>query len=309
MRVTRSRLALLMTVCLLTSVFIAVPVAMAADARVYIHAVSPAKSGYAVDEAVTVNAKIKWEDLTANKTVELVLWNATYKFESLENYTIPVTSNSTGSVVLVSADGVYQPSYTPTTELTEKIGTKTFYLKLIGTDGLTLDSESFVVLVAEDQVTLSSVWQDTNNDRVVDQNEQVTFTIYVNWAFIENTESHSLYVDWGGGTDVLLTTVSVTAGSGSQTATANKGFDTTGAKSITFKLKDSTGTVIQSSTCSITVGAAAATTTTTTTEPAGIVALITSNWQIALIAVCVIVVAVVLYQKRGDEATPKKRKK
>jgi hypothetical protein len=47
---------------------------MAADPRVYIHAVSPSKSGYAVDEAVTVNAKIKWEDLTANKTIELVLW-------------------------------------------------------------------------------------------------------------------------------------------------------------------------------------------------------------------------------------------
>jgi len=301
MKTPSARLSLALIVILLTSVFIAVPAAMAADARVYIHAVSPSKSGYAVDEAVTVNAKIKWEDLSANKTIEITLWNSTDQLESLENYTIPYNVSST-----LTPDGTYSGSWSPTTELTEAVGSFTYYLKISGTDGLTLDSESFVVLVAEDQVTLSTVWQDTNNDRVVDQNEQVTFTIYVNWAFIETTESHSLYVNWGTGTDELLTTVSVTAGSGSETATANKGFDATGAKTITFKLKDSTGTVIKTSVCTINVGAAAAT-TTTTTESAGIVALITANWQIALVAVCVLVVFAVLY-KRGDDDKGKKRK-
>jgi len=283
-----------MTICILiTPVFLA----SAADARVYIHAVSPSKSGYAVDEAVTLNAKIKWEDLTANKTIGIALWNSTDALELLESYTIPYNVSK-----VLTPDGTYQGSWSPSTELTEEVGSKTYYLKINGTDGLTIDSESFVVLVAEDQITLSSVWQDTNNDRVVDQNEQVTFTIYVNWAFIETTESHSLYVDWGTGTDELLTTVSVTAGSGSSTATANKGFDTTGAKTITFKLKDSTGTVVKSSVCTITVGAASTTTTTPSTGTggsAGIVALITANWQIAVVVLCAGVVGYVLYTRKG----------
>jgi len=301
MKTSSARLSLALIGILLTSVFFA-PVAMAADARVYIHAVSPSKSGYAVDEAVTVNAKIKWEDLTANKTIGIALWNSTDALELLESYTIPYNKSGT-----LTPDGTYQGSWSPSTELTEEVGSFTYYLKINGTDGLTIDSESFVVLVAEDQITLSSVWQDTNNDRVVDKNEQVTFTIYVNWAFIETTESHSLYVDWGTGTDELLTTVSVTAGSGSSTATANKGFDATGAKTITFKLKDSTGTVVKTSVCSINVGAGAATTTTpTTTAPsAGIVGMITANWQIAAIVACAAIVGVVLYNKKS----PSKRRR
>jgi len=296
MKTSSARLSLALIGILLTSVFFA-PVAMAADARVYIHAVSPSKSGYAVDEDVTVNTKIKWEDLTANKTIGIALWNSTDALELLESYTIPYNKSGT-----ITADGTYQGSYNVTTELTEEVGSFTYYLKINGTDGLTIDSESFVILVAEDQITLSSVWQDTNNDRVVDQNEQVTFTIYVNWAFIETTESHSLYVDWGTGTEELLTTVSVTAGSGSETATANKGFDTTGAKTITFKLKDSTGTVVKTSVCSITVGAAASTTTTTTETggSAGIVGMITANWQIAAIVACAAVVGYVLYTRKGS---------
>jgi len=283
---------------LLTPVLFAVPLAMAGASRVYIHAVSPDQSGYAVDEAVTVVAKIKWEDLTANKTVEVELWNVTDFLESLENYTVPY--NVTGTL---TPDGTYQASYSPAAELSEKVGTKTYYLKLLGTDGLTIDSEPFVVLVADDQITLSSVWQDQNNDRVVNPNEQVTFIIYVNWAFVETTESHSLYVDWGTGTEVLLTAVSVTAGSGSDDSTANKGFDTAGAKTITFKLKDSTGSVIQTSVASLTVGAATTTPSTGTTgQSAGVVALITANWQMVLIAACaVVVVGAVLYNKKGGK--------
>ena len=305
--------SILIITLLITSVLFAVPAVMAADARVYVSAVSPAKSGYAVDESVTLNAKNKWEDLTVNRTVGIHLWTSTHLIEDLENYTIPVQDNSTGTPTDYTTtnkgpDGLYSASYTPTASLTEAVGSKTYYLKILSSDDLTLDSEGLVILVADDQITMSTVWQDQNNDRVVNENEQVTFTIYTNWAFVENTESHSLYVDYGDGTDVLLATISVTAGSGSQTATASKGFDTTGTKTVTFKLKDSTGALIKSSVASIPVGAN--TPATTTTPPAtqtSLVSVISGNWQILAIVVCVVAVGV--YFVKGGEEAPKKKKR
>ena len=150
---------------------------------------------------------------------------------------------------------------------------------------------------------MSTVWQDSNNDRNVDVNEDVTYTVNLNWAFIENSESHGLYVDWGDGNEILLTTVSVTSGSGSSTATANHGFSTAGEKTVTFKLKDTTGTVVQSSVVKITVGAATSTTTDVSTEPAGsgsVINMITANWQYLAILAAAGVIGYVLLGNKKD---------
>jgi len=273
---------------------------------VYISAVSPAKSGYAVDESVTVNAKIKWEDLTANKTLSIQLWNSTDNLETLESYVTPVQDNSTGTPT-VTADGSYSPSYTPTVDLTEEEGTSTYYLKVVGTDGLTIDSEPFVILVAGDSITLSITWEDQNNDRIVEVNEGVVFTTYINWDFIETTEAHSLYVDWGTGTEELLSTVSITAGSGSDTDVNTQGFNSAGVKAVIFKLKDSTGTVVKTLTVNVNVGAAATTTTTTpaAADQGSLVAMIGGNWQIIVIVICV--VGVGAYLLKGEDGGKKKK--
>ncbi len=298
-----SKASILVTIVLLASVFLAVPAAYAGDARVYISAVSPAKSGYAVDETVILNAKFKWEDLAANKTISIQLWNSTDVLETLESYEIPVTDLN-GTVI--AADGIYSPTYEPTVELTEEVGTATCYLKLVSADGLTLDSETFVILVARDSITLSITWEDQNNDRVVDVNEGVVFTAYMNWDFIETTEAHSLYVDWGTGTDELLSTVSITAGSGSDTDVNTKGFNSAGTKTVIFKLKDSTGTTIKTLTVSIIVGADTTTTDTTTTS-GSLVSMITGNWQIIAIVACMVLI--VYWVKIKDEGDDKKKKK
>jgi len=309
----QKKISILITSLLIASVLFAVPAAYAADARVYISAVSPAKSGYAVDEAVIVNAKIKWEDLTANKTLSIQLWNATDSLETLESYVVPVQDNSTGTPTDYTTtdkgpDGAYSPSYTPSVDLTEEVGTSTYYLKVIGTDGLTIDSEPFVILVADDSVTLSITWEDQNNDRVVEVNEGVVFTAYVNWDFIETTEAHSLYVDWGTGTEELLSTVSITAGSGSDTDVNTQGFNTAGTKAVIFMLKDSTGTVVKTLTVNVNVGAAAATTTTTpaAAEQSSLVAMISGNWQIIVIVVCVVGVGAYLNKSEDGGKTKKK---
>lgn len=281
---------------LLTPVYFAA----AASPRVYISAVSPSKSGYAVDEAVTLTGKIKWEDLTANKTINIQLWNSTDMLESLENYTTPV--NVSG---VITEDGSYTGSWSPTSELTEDTGSKTYYLKIFGTDGIEIDSEAVIILVAQADITISVIWQDQNNDRLAAINEGIVWTIYTNWNFVETTESHGLYVDWGTGTELLLDTISVTAGSGSDTSVATKGFDTAGAKSIIFRLKDATGSVVKTQTVSLNVGSGASTQTTPTAQSAGIIAQATeiwsAYWQIIVIAGAAVVIGYVLYKGKGKK--------
>jgi len=142
---------------------------------------------------------------------------------------------------------------------------------------------------------MSVTWQDQNNDRVVDVNELITFTAYINWAFVETTEAHSIYVNYGEG-EKLLSTVSVTAGSGSQTVTDSNGYNTAGAKTATFTLKDATGSTVSTRTASLTVGAA--TTTPATPAQTSIVELVTANWQILAIVAAVVVVGYLYLGKK-----------
>jgi hypothetical protein len=280
---------ILVTLSLITLFLI--PTIMAASERVYTDSASFGSSGYAVDEAVTINAKIKWADLTDNRTISVQLWNATDAVETLESYTVPYNVSGT-----LTPDGSVTKTYTPTADLTEEVGTYTYYIKLFSSS-LQVDSDPITLIVASSQLTMSITWQDQNNDRVVEPNELVTFTGYINWAFVENTEAHSLYVNYGDG-EQLLSSVAVTAGSGSQTVTDSHGFNAAGAKSAVFTLKDATGTAVKTSTVAITVGSQPATTTPPPAQTTSIVGLITANWAILAIAAAAVLVG---YMYIGDK--------
>jgi len=267
---------------------ITVPLAEGAAASVFFSAASADKSGYAVDETVNINVKYGWEGLTANTTVAIELWNSTDKLEDLGNYTAPYNVSGT-----LTPKGTETAQYTPTTALTEEVGTETYSLKMLS-GGIVVDSATITIIVAEDQITMSVTWQDQNNDRIVDVNELITFTCYINWAFIETSEAHSLYVNYGEG-ETLLSTVSVTAGSGSQTVTDSHGYNSAGSKTATFTLKDSTGTTVVTRTASLSVGAAAPATTPPQTS---IVNMITANWQYLVIAAAVVVVGYLYMGKK-----------
>ena len=275
----------LIAALLVAPTLIYAPAAIAGSESVYISSASFDKSGYAIDEAVNINAKIKWEDLTANRTVSVELWNGTEQIEVLESYTVPYNVSGT-----LTPDGSVTKTYTPTADLTEETGTSTYYLKLFSS-GLQVDSKAITLVVAESQVTMSVTWQDQNNDRVVEPNELVTFTAYINWAFVENTEAHSLYVNYGDG-EQLLSSVSVTAGSGSQTVTDNHGFSSTGAKSAVFTLKDATGSEVKSVTVSITVETPGEDTSPAPApvQQTSLVGMVASNWALLAIVAAILIV-------------------
>lgn len=283
---------ILVTVTLIA--LLLMPTVLAASERVYVDSASFGSSGYAVDETATINAKIKWADLTANRTISVQLWNATDAVETLESYTAPYNVSGT-----LTPDGSVTKTYTPTTTLTEEVGTYTYYIKIFSS-GLQVDSDPITLVVADSQLTMSITWQDQNNDRTVEPNELVTFTGYINWAFVENTEAHSLYVNYGDG-DKLLSSISVTAGSGSQTVTDSHGFNAAGAKTAIFTLKDATGTAVKASTVAITVGTPAA--TTTPAQTTSVVGMITANWMYPAIAASVVIM---VYLFLGDK-TKKRR--
>lgn len=292
MKNTNKLATLLIITTLLTT--LTTPTTHAVAARVYFSAASPDKSGYAVDETVNINIKYKWEGLTANQTVTIQLWNTTDLLETLGSYTIPYNISGT-----LTPSGTQTIQYTPTTDLTEETGTTTYNVKMLS-GGIVVDNEDIVILVADSQTTMSITWQDQNNDRIVDQNELVTFTAYINWAFVETTEAHSLYVNYGDG-DTLLSTVTITAGSGSQTVTDSHGFNTQGAKTASFTLKDATGTTVKTSTATLTVGQPA--TTTTQTPPpqtTSIVGMITANWAILAIIAAFLVVGYIYLNNQKE---------
>jgi hypothetical protein len=286
--VNKSKKISLLTATILALLLSGIIPATASSGSIWIDAASPDKVGYAVDEAVTINAKHKWSGLEENVTVQIQLWNSTDKLEDFDDFTAPVTDvNET----IVAASGSETVQYTPTTELTEETGTETYTLKMFST-GLLISEKDLVVVVSESQVTMSVTWQDQNNDRLIEPNEQVTFTVYVNWAFVETTEAHSLYVNYGEG-DTLLASISVTAGSGSQTVLDNHGFTTKGERSVVFTLKDSMGASVKTETISINVQTSTPSVTPTPVTPpqaTSLVELITSNWQIIAILGAVAVI-------------------
>jgi len=292
-------LVLALSISLVFCMVMAAPsMAVAAPASVLIDSASTDQGAYAVDQSVTLNVKYAWEGLTSNVTVNLQLWNSTDMVEDLANYTVPYNVSGT-----LTPKGSEIQSYTPSTALTEEVGSTTYYLKLLS-GGIVVDTEKITIVVSEEQKTLSVVWQDQNNDRVVDINELVTFTAYVNWAFIETAESHNLYVNYGDG-EKLLSSVTITTGSGSQTVTDSVGFSSAGQKTATFTLKDSTGQVVATRTASVLVGGSSDSgEASVAPSSSSLVGMVTEHWQMLAIVVAILGLGYIYLGKK-----PKRRRR
>lgn len=86
--------------------------------------------------------------------------------------------------------GTYSKTYEDISGLTEKLGTFTYYVKVLDdTSGAVLASKAFTVYVAAESMEISAGWQDTNNDQVFSLDESVLFTVYTNCAFQQASET------------------------------------------------------------------------------------------------------------------------
>ena len=301
--------SVILTIAVIASLLIVPTVAYAAGApTIDITSVSETSGGLAKDGEATINTVITWDEFTANATIDIKVFNSTNDLvATLETgYVIPVT-DSNGTLLTDTRrqgkDGEYDHTYSAIEDLAETVGTHTYTLKVLDTtSGIAYDEKTFVVNVAEEQISLAVTWQDTNNDRIVDVSESVTFTTYVDWVFIQNTETHTIWSQIDDADTQQRTTVSVTAGSGSDTATFSNGWNTPGDKTLTVELKNSAGEVVKKLEIPIEVGGSAAQTTTASTadtsSSSSSIGYLTSNPLVTVVILCVIGVMVYLLLRR-----------
>jgi hypothetical protein len=304
--VKSKRLAsIILTIAVLNSILFIAPIAYAAGApTIDITSVSETSGGLAKKGEAKINTVIAWDAFDANATIDIKVYNSTNDLvATLETgYEIPVT-DSNGTILTDTRrqgkDGEYDHTYTAIDDLAETVGTHTYTLKVLDTtSGIAYDEKTFVVNVAEEQISLAVTWQDTNNDRIVDESESVTFTTYVDWVFIQNTETHTIWSQIDDADTQQRTTVSITAGSGSDTATFSNGWNTEGDKTLTVELKDSAGEVVKKLEVPIKVGGTTpqqtVVTTETNTDSGSIIGYLTSNPLVTVVILCMIGVVIYL---------------
>ena len=295
----------LLVIAVISSLLLVSPIAYSAGApTIDITSVSETSGGLAEDGEATINTVITWDEFSANATIDIKVYNSTNDLvATLETgYVIPVT-DSNGTLLTDTRsqgkDGEYDHTYTAIDDLAKTVGTHTYTLKVLDTtSGIAYDEKTFVVNVAEEQISLAVTWQDTNNDRIVDVSESVTFTTYVDWVFIQNTETHTIWSQIDDADPQQRTTVSITAGSGSDTATFSNGWNTEGDKTLTVELKDSAGEVVKKLEVPIKVGGSTpqntVVTTETSTDSGSIIGYLTSNPLVTVVILCVIGVVIYL---------------
>ena len=297
----KKKVPILVTLILFTALF-TVPQASAAGApTIEITSASETSGGLPEDGEASINTVITWEDFSANATIDIKVYNSTNDLVATlkTGHVIPVTDVN-GTLLTDTRtqgkDGEYDHTFSTIDDLATEVGTHTYTLKVLdNTSGIAYDEKTFVVNVAEEQITLAVTWQDTNNDRIVDKGESVTFTTYVDWVFIQNTETYTVWSQIDETDPQQRTTISVTAGSGSDTASFSNGWNTEGDKTLTVELKDSAGTVVKTLEIPIIVGGSepqdntASTSETSTSGAAALIGMITGNPFLGLALAAIVV--------------------
>jgi len=206
----------------------------AAGANFAVDAV-PSKTAFYVGETVPLTVKISWSGLSQDYAVKVELWNASAAVQTLESsVSIPGASQANGTLTKnYNVQG-----------LTVKAGSFVYYVKLIETStGLPIASDSFSFAVQTESIVLSVAWEDASKDRVIDVNEAVSFTVFVSWAFVNESYTGTVYVN-DNGMEKILGTVDFTVGSGSHSLTYASSYESPGAKTVTFKIVDPEGKTV-----------------------------------------------------------------
>lgn len=242
LRLSKCAVAAVVLLAVLSAVFM--PAAFAAAAT-FTMDVTPAKTAYYLGETAQLNVKLQWQDVTPNVTLGFQLWNSSSQIATLGTYKV------------TSANGSQTLQFT-SNAITAKRGTATYVVKAVEqASGICVAQDSFSITVQDASITINIAWTDASMDRQVDVSETVTYTIYVNWAFVNETKTYTLKVE-DQGVEKVVDTVQVSVGSGSAQKTYVTAYDSAGAKTFRAWLEDENGKVVASKTVTVTVGSAAA---------------------------------------------------
>jgi len=209
--------------------------------------VVPAKTAFYIGEAVPLTVKISWSGLTQNYSVNVELWNATAVVKTLES-SVSIPGASEGNGTLTKNYNVQG--------LTDKTGSFVYYVKLVEVStGLAVAQDSFGFSVQSESIVISVAWEDASKDRQVDVSEPVTFTVFISWAFVNESFTGTVYV-FDNGIEKVLGTVDFSVGSGSKSLTYLSSYETAGPKTVTFKIVDPEGKTVAVKSVSLVVAGA-----------------------------------------------------
>jgi len=276
-QVLKSSVRKLVCFSLVIAIFIMlVPPAMGATAEIKNFSVTPDKPAYYIGEIPNIKVEFEYENLGANTNLTLQIYNSTSDL---------VKAIDLGSF---SGNGTYSQSHTLDATFTEESGSFSYTAKLLDKDtNYKLAEASFTINVQVESFMLSVAWIDASQDRKVDINEQVTFSIFIQWSFANESRTLSLIVIVSGN-EFTITTVNVTVGSGQDEATWSTSFGTSGLHLVVFELRNAESQVLASTSVNIQVGEV-------TTQQAGFWQIV-NQWlpYIALVLMLVAVIVLVI---------------
>ena len=279
-QVLANRLLLTFLVILVATTMI--PLSYGASAEISGFSVTPDKAGYYVGEVPSLIVKFDYENVANNTQLKIEIYNSTNDLV----YTISGIT-LTGSASLLN--GTYEQTHTLTSDFTKETGSEQYTAKLIDVStGFKLAEAKFTINVQTESIMLLVSWIDASQDRKVDENEQVTFSVFVQWSFVNESKSANLYVKIDGGNELTVDTVSITQGSGQAQAQWQTGF-TKGSHTVTFELRDAENKLLATASVTIKVGV---------TEGASTLDLIKENFMyIAFTALLVLLIVIVVKKK------------
>jgi len=259
-----------------------IPLSYGASAEISGFSVTPDKAGYYVGEVPSLIVKFDYENVANNTQLKIEIYNSTNDLV----YTISGIT-LTGSASLLN--GTYEQTHTLTSDFTKETGSEQYTAKLIDVStGFKLAEAKFTINVQTESIMLLVSWIDASQDRKVDENEQVTFSVFVQWSFVNESKSANLYVKIDGGNELTVDTVSITQGSGQAQAQWQTGF-TKGSHTVTFELRDAENKLLATASVTIKVGV---------TEGASTLDLIKENFMyIAFTALLVLLIVIVVKKK------------
>jgi len=196
---------------------------------------TPNKPAYYIGEDVKLSVNFEYKYLTSSHNVSLVL---TYVNGTLIQYLANLTN--------ISGNGIYTNEFT-ISGLTDEIGTFDYYVKAKEGE-IILAQAKFTINVAKESYQLIVAWIDASGDRKIDPQESVTFNIYLQWNFVNESRSIGIYLD-----DTLLGMINITTSSGSDSLQYQTAFDE-GEYTLVFEARFSNGTTITQKIVNIKVG-------------------------------------------------------
>jgi len=274
-QVLASRLLLGFIVLLMISTVL--PLGVCTSAEINNFSVTPDKAGYYIGETPNLIVKFDYKNVASGTQLKIEIYNSTSDLV----YTI--------SGITVTGNGTYEQTHALTSGFTKETGSEQYTAKLIDVStGFKLAEAKFTINVQTENIMLLVSWIDASQDRKIDENEQVTFSVFIQWAFVNETKSATLYVKVDGRNELTIDTVSITQGSGQQSEQWQTSF-TKGSHTVTFELRDAQNNLLATASVTIKVGV---------TEGASTLDLIKENFMYITFTLVLIVVIVIAVKKK-----------